>query len=310
MPPTEKLPKVSNTGWFLTPRQFADAVGLGRSTVQRWVDSGTIAAERTAGGHRRIPMDEAVRFIRASHLSLKDPTALGVPDLAAVDADLLETVDPHAGAARLREQLLAGEAVAFRGAVLLQFLRGESIPALFDDTITDAMREIGLLWPKDPRGILVEHRATEICIEAINQIRMLLPARRSTQPRAVGGAYPSDPFTLPSLMAATVVAAEGWRELNLGSNTPLDSLALAAEESHARLVWLSASVIDSEQSFRASVGALADDLATREAHLVVGGRAVSRNWRPEQRNVRLMRSMRELSAFAHGLSSASGRLQT
>ncbi len=291
---------------YITPRRLAEALGVGRSTVQRWVDAGSIAADRTAGGHRRIPLHEAVRFIRSSRLTLRDPAALGLADLHT----RRRATDPPAPADdQLMRLLIDGDAAAFRGQLLLRFLHGESAASLFDDHLALAMHTIGRMHPDDPRGILVEHRATEICVEAINQIRMLMPPRASTRPRAVGCAYPNDSFTLPSLMAATVVAAEGWSELNLGCNTPLDSLALAVEETEARLAWLSASVIDHGERFAADVAALADRLSESNVILAVGGRAVPEGWRPRADNIRKMRTMRELEALAHGIAAGSSPRQ-
>ena len=50
---------------FLSPRQLAVAIGVSESSLKRWADDGRLAVERTAGGHRRIPLPEAVRWFPA-----------------------------------------------------------------------------------------------------------------------------------------------------------------------------------------------------------------------------------------------------
>ena len=51
---------------FLTATQAADLLGVDRSTVQRWVDANQFpGAIRTAGGHRRIPL-EALEHVRGN----------------------------------------------------------------------------------------------------------------------------------------------------------------------------------------------------------------------------------------------------
>ncbi len=46
---------------LLTPKQVARAIQVSESSIKRWCDRGTIPAEYTAGGHRRIPLAELVR---------------------------------------------------------------------------------------------------------------------------------------------------------------------------------------------------------------------------------------------------------
>ena len=55
---------------------MAEIAGVGESTVKRWVDAGVLSAEKTAGGHRRIPWEEAVRFLRARGGEVRRPELL------------------------------------------------------------------------------------------------------------------------------------------------------------------------------------------------------------------------------------------
>jgi len=58
---------------LLSPRELADALGVSESSLKRWVDAGKITAARTEGGHRRIALQEAVRFIRETGAPLARP---------------------------------------------------------------------------------------------------------------------------------------------------------------------------------------------------------------------------------------------
>ncbi|HBZ71034.1 MAG TPA: hypothetical protein DEP35_15400 [Deltaproteobacteria bacterium] len=60
----------------MSPVQRVRAVGLGESTVRRWIDQGRVLAVKTPGGHRRFPIALALRFVRGAGLSLLDPAAL------------------------------------------------------------------------------------------------------------------------------------------------------------------------------------------------------------------------------------------
>ena len=64
---------------LITPRQLADAIGVSESSLKRWADAGKIHVSRTDGGHRRIALTEAVRFIRDTKSTVVRPDLLGLP---------------------------------------------------------------------------------------------------------------------------------------------------------------------------------------------------------------------------------------
>src|SRR5512133_965111 len=71
-------PRPSRT--LLSPRELAEAIGVSESSIKRWADDGALRAVRTTGGHRRIPVEEAVQFIRVSGQSVVRPELLGIAD--------------------------------------------------------------------------------------------------------------------------------------------------------------------------------------------------------------------------------------
>ena len=60
----------------LSPRQFAEAIGVSESSVRRWADDGRIQMTRTAGGHRKIARSDALRFIRTTSAQVVRPDLL------------------------------------------------------------------------------------------------------------------------------------------------------------------------------------------------------------------------------------------
>jgi putative two-component system response regulator len=54
----------SSEGRVISLREAAQALSVSTATVRRWSDTGRIKAQRTAGGHRRFPIDE-IRRVRA-----------------------------------------------------------------------------------------------------------------------------------------------------------------------------------------------------------------------------------------------------
>jgi excisionase family DNA binding protein len=280
----------------LSPKDLARAVDVSESSLKRWADSGTIRATRTAGGHRRIALSEAIRFIRESKLSLVNPEALGLRDLGAAPT-------PELGSAkddrRFLEHLEKGATQAARGFVLWKFLRGESVAAICDGPILHAMDALGGAWKGRPDGIFLEHRATDICLQALDQLRVLAEVPNEA-PVVLGGAPSGDPYILPSVMAATSLVFEGLDAVNLGPDTPANSLVSAAEHYDVSTVWLS---ITSSNSSRAELERYLDELVTtfpRPVTVVVGGRSSHKIRNLNLPGVHHGESMAELVAFARG----------
>ncbi len=226
---------------LLSPRELADALGVSESSLKRWVDAGKIAAARTEGGHRRITLPEAVRFIRETGAPIARPELLDMPEVAAVQA--------HARGPRgddaFRHYLLAGDAPGARGWLMARYLAGHSIAELCDGPVREAMHRIGELWEHDAEGIFIEHRATDACLQALAYLRSTFEPP-ATAPIALGGGPEDDPYLVPSFMAAMVIASVGMRAINLGPDTPVSALGRAfahhsTPERVPALVWISAS---------------------------------------------------------------------
>jgi MerR family transcriptional regulator, light-induced transcriptional regulator len=290
---------MSHAQLLLTPKELADAIGASESSLRRWVDGGQIRISRTAGGHRRIPLAEAIQFIRAIGATVVRPDVLGLADMPPAGGHLLRLPDGQ----RLFDALRTGERRLARGLILSWYLQGRSLPALFDGPVSESMHQIGELWNHDARGILIEHRATEICIGIMAEIRELLPAVVEDAPLALGGGPQNDPYVLPTMMADAVLAEVGFRSVNFGANTPVGLLMDEAIERRARLVWLSISAAQESKSLRAAIKQLADGLARHNINLVLGGRCHAACIPRDSDNVSLIGSMSELAAFARGLLS-------
>lgn len=254
---------------LLSPRELAAAIGASESSLKRWIDSGRLTATRTAGGHRRVTAAEAIRFIRESGSALVRPECIGLPELGAV-----------AGRARgagndtesLFEMLRDGRSAEARGLMVALYLAGLAVSEVFDGPVRESMRRLGELWIHSEAGVFVEHRATDICLQGVNQLRaMFEPAEGA--PTAVGGAAPGEQHMLASLMAATTLAAAGYRAVNLGADSPLAALLSAAETHRPRLVWLSATTPPEPPPSPDDVGAFAQTVRDAGATLVIGGEA-------------------------------------
>lgn len=285
------------TQW-LTPKQLALAIGVSESSVKRWADAGELEVSRTSGGHRRISATEALRFARRQGLTVADPAALGL------GAAHTAPQTPAISAERLGEWLRAGEDERAVGALVSRFVAGEPAARMADELIAPALGPVGELWHEDAAGIAVEHRATEACVRAVNRIQALIPPAGADAPLALGGVYDADLHGLGSLIAAAVLADEGWRAINLGANLPLMALQRYADERSPRLVWLAATMVPSRRrGAQAALRELGARLREQGGMLVVGGRASAELVVARDPAVSRVDSFAELAALARGLHS-------
>jgi len=277
----------------LSPRELADALGVSESSVKRWVDGGELAAVRTAGGHRRIARSEALRFAKAKNVVPARPEMFSVVGLRFEDSEL---DDVERGSA-LHRSLLDDDRPRALGLLTSAFLSGTSIALLCDGPIRFALERIGAMWKHDDSAILYEHRATDLCLHALEVMRAALPTPAADAPVAVGSAGPEDPYMLPSMMCAAALAELGFRDVNLGPRTPVATKVAAVERYRPLLVWHSASVGGEEIPMLAA--AIRRSSGAPDVRIVVGGRATTGLSLPAA--MVPLASMRELQVFARGL---------
>lgn len=287
---------------ILTPRELAEAIGVSESSVKRWVDDGAIRATKTTGGHRKIPIAEAVRFIRDSQAVVVRPDLLGLSDVTSI-ADAFPAHGEETET--LYRYLRDGAAEEAKGLLLTLYLNGLSVAQIVDGPLRGAMEQLGDLWAHDEEGIFVEHRATEIALQSVARLRSVLP-RSTPKATAVGGAAPGDVYRLPSLSASAVLEAAGLEAVNLGPNVPIPSLELAADRLQAKLVWISISSEKIPTDLAEQIRSFAGRLAVHRVPLVVGGRTAALLGLRSAGNVRAGGSMAELEAIALGMQFSVG----
>src|SRR3954447_22528190 len=72
----EQEPNAGNP--YVSTAQVAEALGVGITTVKRWVDQGILPAHTPAGGHRKILLSDVVRVVREGDFPPLDLSRLGL----------------------------------------------------------------------------------------------------------------------------------------------------------------------------------------------------------------------------------------
>ena len=279
---------------MLSTSDFAGAIGISESSVRRLADSGDLEIHRTRGGHRRIPVSEAIRYVRETGTRVLRPDVLGL-----VESD--DNSAKKSDADRLLDALHEGHASAVIGVMQSMYTSGHSIAAICDGPIRDAMFAIGNRWPGDKKSIFIEHRATLLCVRALCQIRMAIPDPDEGAPTAMGAAPQDDPYLLPSLMVSLVLHDCGYEETNLGPNTPIDVLTDSVEDEQPAIVWLAlTNPVRSRQQNR-EIDRLTATVQSYGGTFLIGGKNASSY---ESENVEHCDTMSELNRRAVALAAS------
>ena len=232
---------------LLRTQQVATALGVGVSTVKRWVDSGELRATRTVGKHRLIALSDVLKFAVEQGRS---NTALERLRHAAISPTFgVCRVDDQIQT-RFVEALRQGRTAECRRLILEGYSTAKGAVTFADDLIRPVMAQIGEGWMCGSLDVYQEHEATQIILFTLSEI--IAEASRTTQlgaPIAVGAAPEGDFYSLPGMLAELVLREQGWNVRNLGCNLPLASLTAAVGEYRPKLVFLSVSDVPDTHQF-------------------------------------------------------------
>ena len=285
---------------YVSTAQVAQALGVSVTTVKRWVDGGVLPAHRTAGGHRKLVMEEVIRFAREGNLPQADLTQL-MPGKSAVQGD------PVALAARMREAVTSADADALRNVIHAGYRAGLPVETLADRVVGPALAEVGHDWAAGRGNVMAEHRVTQACVAAFYELRSSLRVRPGPDsPTAVGGAPEHDPYILPTLCAKLTLLDCGWDAINLGPHTPLEAFETAVEQFAPRLIWLSVSHVADRERFLADYAKLYKLCAARGVPVAVGGSALEATLRGRMAYTSFGDGLTQLAAFARSLHRRPG----
>lgn len=243
----------------LGTREVAELLDVHSSTVKRWFrgvpglaapgaaspESAPAAARvgTTAGGHRRIPLDTALRVARERgnevylHRFGDDAGAVWTAVQALEDGDAAPARNLLVGWLRLRRAHLIG-----------RFLRHVTAadpvdPRVLDGVLGGFMRRVGEGWQRGKLRIADERAATREVSEAILSLvggTGYINRQRAPQtPVAVVGTLETDHHALGALLVRLLLVQRGWAVEYLGSGLPIPEFVAAQRALGAALVCVS-----------------------------------------------------------------------
>lgn len=282
---------------LVSPRQVAQAIDVSESSLKRWCDQGLIPTVRTAGGHRRLPVNGVLTFLRNSGYRLLHPELLGLPP--ATQGGRQRKLEGER--TRLLQALIEGNEEVSVEVVLNLYLAGLSMSTICDELLASTFHEIGEQWGCGDVAVYQERRSCELCHRVMHEVRRALPEISPAAPIAVGGTIDGDPYTLASSMAELVLREIGWRGCSLGNMLPFLSLRQALCDMRPRLFWLSVSSIRDLEVFLAEFSRLWDVAQENGVAVVVGGRGLTEDIRRRMQYSCFCDTFRHLESFARQL---------
>lgn len=245
---------------YLSCKQAAEILKVSQSTVKRLCDDGVLVSMRTPGGHRRISL-------RSLH-AWQNETGREVTDEVGSRREKLTLLHYDDFLKLLLNQQRADVDDAVR-----RVRKRLAIAELCDNTLAPALVKLG--WMHQ-RGELDDYQISVAC----QRVRSLLFRMSDNlniheqSRRAVGASVVGDSADLGSLFAEVSLREIGWDAESLGADLTGASLAKAANDRHASLVWACYTHVQPSDVMTEHNRQINEQLPA-DARLVIGGGALS-----------------------------------
>jgi excisionase family DNA binding protein len=278
---------------YISTSEVARALGVGVSTVKRWVDEGILPAHKTPGGHRKLLLPDVLRLVREGGFPRLDLSALWLVAETRRGADWKSLAQP------LLTALRQGEGSAVRSLIHGAYQSGIALDTLADFVIAPAKHQLGQEWETGRIEVLHEHRATQLCAAVLYELKAVLEAQAGPDRLlAVGGGPAHDHYILANLLAEMVLLDVGWRAINLGPQTPMLSFRQALSELRPWLLWISISQPVDQDRFLPEYHELYREAQRAGIAVAIGGRALTDLLRSVMPYTCYGDGLRHLAAFA------------
>lgn len=285
---------------YVTTAEAAIALGVGVSTVKRWVDEGILPAHRTGGGHRKLLKSEVLELARNKQLPVGDLSGLLIKQRGQTTPESLKPP--------LLAALQSGAAEQVGALLRRAYRSGMPLELLADHVIAPVMQQIGHDWEKQRIDVWQEHRSTQVCAAALYELLAeVAPRAERERPIALGCGPEGDFYSLALLLGQLALLDAGWQVVNLGPNTPFRSLTIALRELRPRLVWISGSYLADGEKFVREYQAFQREASRQGVAIALGGRAIAQPLRERLIYTTFGDGLTQLLEFARTLHPRPGR---
>ena len=263
---------VEAQGAYLRIGELGRRVGIRPELLRAWESRyGLLSPSRSAGGFRLYSEDDE-RRVRAMQEHLGQGLSAAEAARLVLAGGAGPAVDPASPrleeGARLLREALDGFDEPGANRALDDLLAGFSLETVLGGVVLPYLHDLGERWSRGEASVAQEHFASNLI-----RGRLLGLARGWGQglgPRALLACVPGELHDLALIAFGLTLRSRGWRVTYLGPDTPLDTLADAAEELGPDLVVVSGSTME---AFDGAVGGLKK--LARAHRVALGGQGAS-----------------------------------
>ncbi len=201
------------------PISLTDAaarLGVHYMTAYRYVRTGLLPA-RQQGGQWQVAPADIEQFLAAKGSRARRAPASGA-----------EGTGPARRVDALADRLVAGDEQGAWRLLDDAYAHGWDHRTVYLTLLGPALRTIGDRWEIGTISVGGEHRATVVAMRLLGRIGARATRRGRPAGTVVLAAPAGERHSLPSAMVSDLLRAEGWRVVDLGADTPADTLAEAA----------------------------------------------------------------------------------
>lgn len=245
---------------LLSSRQTALLLDTHESSVKRWCNAGDLACMTTDGGHRRIALDEVVRFARLGGMGrdllvISDNAESVVRGVLALRRGrVLEGLR-----GQVCEWLLDAEAQRVSAVFRLAATFGVPLSLMYDRLVTEVLQSVGDSWAQGAFAVGEEHRVSESLLDVLYGIQATLETRVPTKgPSVILGTMQGEEHVTGAMMIRTLLTEAGHAVCYLGRDVPSEDFLLFQQKHGAPLVCLSATISRSPESVIEAVNRVMD----------------------------------------------------
>lgn len=234
----------------ITLTEASERLDVHYMTAYRYVRTGRLAAHKD-GGQWRVTVEDLDNF--ASDDTPRAPRAEALPPLVA-------------------ERLIAGDENGTFQLLDNAMAAGATPEEVYLDLIGPAMKDIGDRWRKGVLTIADEHVASSAALRVISRLSARITPRGRTKGTILLATVSDDYHYLPTAMLRDLLRFRGFDVMDLGANTPAESILerTAAIGDDLLAIGLSCSNPECTDITRQTIRALDEGIDTP---VVVGGGA-------------------------------------
>lgn len=234
----------------LSTKEVSVLLNVTETTVKRWAEIGKIPCSKTLGGHRKFLLNEVVSFAEKYSYPI---TGIIPPALSKQQMENLEFALYSKNFGMIsdifKDEALQGDRMGLEK--LLTYLYKNQVPfiTIIDEVLHPALARIGELWQEGNIEVNQEHRSSVAVKEALIRFGASLYHKANNKLSALCACVEGESHDIGIISVSYALEIEGWSVINLGIDTPFDSLTSYIQKNKPQLVCLSATAPELKKKY-------------------------------------------------------------